>query len=329
MAGPQMLEFLRTIAERLFKKLADEKQPDWKWHQEVVNCLASLAQTAASCDDFELVHRIGLNLERSRGRNNARHADCCGRALGDLLTPGAAERLVELYLEKRDDLGWARIVAPLLKWLGLTGAEKVFERLEKETVASNRMRLMRLFTQLGPARMEAARKRLADERWYVLRNACYVMGDTGDPGLPSQLRAALRHPDVRVQQAAVNAIIRSEAPDRARVLAESLPYLKAHVQEMTLFELTFLKDPRCIEGLEQLILTNKGSNALALERAVRVLATIPSARALEALGKVLFDAGQALPVRKAALEALNRSPFALARRLLAEFAHLAPSGLRP
>ena len=289
MAGLQTLKFLHTIAERLCKKVSDETPGAPEWHHHALNCLVTMAQGAARFEDFEIVQIIGSSLERSLAKDNVQHADCCGLALGRLLTPASAERLVELYIERRDDAVWTKSVTAFLRWLGPMGGDKVLQRLEEEAAPPIRMFLMRLLTQLGPAGVEPARRRLADERWYVVRNACRILGDLGDPELPSQLRGPLQHADARVQQAAVTAISKSQAPDRAQVLAESLPHLQQHILDVVLDELTSLKDPSSVEGLEQFISLRRATKAGTLEKIIRVLAAIPSERAAEDLAKILCD----------------------------------------
>jgi HEAT repeat protein len=94
---------------------------------------------------------------------------------------------------------------------------------------------------------------------------------------------------------------------------------------MALDELVFLKDPESIEGLQRFILAKTRSRAGALEKAVRALASIGSEQALEVLGKVLGDRGQAPFVRNTALLALAGNPLPSAKRILAEFIRLAPN----
>ena len=325
MAGLQTLPFLRKLAERFSAILFDSSRVRQECHPQIVNCLAVTSQIASTYEDFDQAQWIGAILGRSMAGREAEHTDCCGNALGRLLTPAAGERLIELYIEKRNDSAWARTVLTLLKCLGPAAGEKVFRRLEEETSASNRMRLMRLLSQLGPEATELARSRLSDERWYVVRNACMVVGELGEPDLPRLLSGPLRHPDSRVQQAAITAIIKSHAPDSAKVLAEALPYLHPHILELALDELSFLKEQSSVGGVEQFILQNKGQKSAALDKAVRVLAGVNTDRATEALGRVVSDAGHALPIRKTALEALSRSPLAIAQEFLTGFARGSPN----
>ena len=318
MAGLSTLPFMKNLAARLAKELANESH-DRECHREVANCLATVAQIAGTYEHFELVHSIGSSLDSALGRSEAEHSECCRTALERILTPPAAERLIELYLEKRGESQWPKMAATLLKWVTPMGIEKVFHRLEDESSAANRMRLMRFLGQLGPVAKSLTHARLKDNRWYVVRNACIIAGEQGDPDLPEILSSTLHHPDRRVQQAAVTAIIKSHSAGGAKVLAEALPHLHPQILELALDELSFLKDPKSIPGIEQFVSLNKGSKSPLLERATRVLASVSSESAVEALGRILFDPEQSVAVRKVALDCLSRSPYAAGRRFLNDF----------
>lgn len=325
MSSPHTLEFMRKLIERLRKELLEGGDTEWECHRGVAECLANAAQEVAVYEDFECVCQIGSDLERCLAPDKTQHAECCAKALRGLLTPRSVERLVELYLQKSGEAGWPRIVASLLKWAGPPGAEFALQRLDEETATPNRLRLIRLLSHLGPGAIESARKRLTDERWYVVRNACILLGSLGDPELSSQLAPALSHPDARVQQAALTSFITAHPPGRGVILAQALPSLHTHLQDVVLDELILLKDPASMQGLEEFIHRGKGVKTGAVLRVVQVLSVLPVETAVEAMGRVLSDTSQAYQVRRAALVSLTRSPFPRAQRLLAEFARLNPA----
>ena len=158
----------------------------------------------------------------------------------------------------------------------------------------------------------------------MVRNAAYILGDLGDPELPTHLREAVRHPDFRVQQAAITAILKSNVAGRGEILAEALTHLQAGVLEMALDELTVLKDPASVEHLEALVLGKKEFKTGVLEKAVIALGAVPSDRAAEALYKIIGDAAQPLLVRRTALGGLYNHGSALASGLVAKLASLPP-----
>jgi len=314
----QTLDFVHELVVCLEEGLQSEKLSAPYLHRQISYCLSSAAQSLAVYEDFDFIRKIGQALEASLNRAPEQHA-CCGKALENLLSPVSVGRMAELYVQRHDDAEWVRTATWLLKHSGTSGVEALFQALEDESSASNRMRLVRLLEQLGPAGIVAARKRLEDERWYVVRNACSVLGALRDPELCSHLKGALQHADGRVQKQAVASILKSQADERAQTLAEALPHLQMDVAEMALDELVLFRDPKSIEGL-QAFLQQTGLKGSRLDKGMSVLTAIQSDQALEALSQILSNQTLDYPVRKAALTALNRNTTPRARELLTEFA---------
>ncbi|MGH9650160.1 MAG: HEAT repeat domain-containing protein, partial [Terriglobales bacterium] len=273
MAGVRT-EFAQASAEKLGKALLrDDFTP--LLHQQTRNALITLANAIAAYEDFPVIQSIGVVLERSLARNPAQHAECCGEGLKKLLPASSLERMVELLAQKREDAAWVKTAAVLFRWTGEAGVEKVFQRLEEEKTAGNRMALMRFIAQTGHAGLDVARKRLSDERWYVVRNACQVLGELKDPELLRELALALRHSDDRVQKAAVDVIIKGRDRARAKVFAEALPHLRAHTLEHVLDELFFLKTPATLYALQEFIFHDSRAKTKVLEKAVHAVTAIP------------------------------------------------------
>ena len=323
LTGLHRLDFVRAVVERFIRELSVGASENPAQHQQVADCLAAAAQSLAMFEELETALQIGSELERSVASDPQHHQTCCGHALEKLLSPATIERLIELSLQKRADLTTARNAAALLRLVSLQAAEVVFRMLEEERSGSGRSRLLHVARQLGQGAFLAARRRLEDERWYVVRNACYVLGALSDPDLAAHLASVLRHPDARVQQAAATAIVRSNVPRRGVTLVEALPALPAHLQEMVLDELLLLKDPGVVDPLESFLLQPGGKMGL-LGKAVRVLAALQDDRAAEVLYNVLRHGELALPLRRAALDALKSSSATAASQRLAAFRRLAP-----
>jgi hypothetical protein len=313
--------FATRTAERLGEALMRAHYNEML-HFQVANGLALLSKSVADYEDYAVVQAAGGALERSLVRAPEAHAKCCAGAMKNLLSATAIERVIELYLQKRDDFAWTRTAGALLRWVGTPGAEACFHRLEEEQNTSNRLALLRLMGQAGPAAVAAACRRLEDARWYVVRNACQVLGAVKDPELLEHLGPVLRHADDRVQQTAAAAIIKSRLPQRAACFAEALPYLRAHVLEEILQELTFLKDPVTVPALEQLLAGDSGLRHA--EKVVQILAIIPGDEPVPALGAVLAEREFPPHVRRLAFDGLRRSATAGASMVLADFARQHP-----
>lgn len=315
--------FAQTTADRLIEALQREGLRDFM-HLQLVNALVALSKSNAIYEAFDLVQIVGSALEQSLSRDSAQHAECCAKGLEKLLPSNAIERLIELYLQKRDDSAWSRNVAIMLRRSGAEGIEVLFHRLEEESAATNRLALLRLLGRTGSAGIAVARRRLVDSRWYVVRNACLVLGELKDPELLQQLTPILPHPDGRVQKAALDAIIKNRVEGRAPVLAAVLSYLEQHLRERVLEELLFLKDPASLPDLEQFILGASEGRGGALQKAVQAVAAVPVERSAEVLARVLAEPKLETAVRRLALRALSGQRSERSRHLLAEFARNAP-----
>jgi HEAT repeat protein len=279
-----------------------------------------MAQAVALFEDFDLVLKIATDLDKSRARNRAQHAECCGAALGNMLTANSIERVVELYTAGP---GQNRVFVGILKAMGAAGMEKVFQRLEDEKVASTRMALLRLISQIGSSGAEVARQRLKHAKWYVVRNAVNVLAEMNDPELLAHVAPALGHEEERVQQAAVAAIIKTRLPGRAKVLADALVKMKSAMADVALDEIRFVKDPGSVAGLESFLMHER-SNVRELEKAVLALNAINTDAATEALGRVLLESKVPIGIRKQALRILGQSSLSSAHSALAEVASRAP-----
>jgi hypothetical protein len=277
------------------------------------------AQSIAAFEDFQDVLAIGVGLETSFNKDREKHKKCCGLSLSRLLSHAAIERIVELFLLQRVDSSWTKTVASLLRFAALTGVESVFAHLVKEPDAKNRLALIRLVGLLGTGTVEVAYKYLTDERWYVVRNICGVLAELKDPDLADHISPALQHPDVRVQQAALKALVNSRTVRAAPVLAASLLKLAPGVLDQALDELTFLRHVNTIAGLEELVC--KGEAGLpACRKALQVLACIDDDKALEALDRIFRREDLDNKIRRQALNTICKNPSDIAVKLLQELA---------
>jgi hypothetical protein len=297
-------EFMAAMCEKLNAALV---RPDFSefLHQQVVNALTVLSRTIAVYEEFDQVIAVGTCLERSAAADPQCHAKCCSKALTGLLPDASIERIIELHLGHKDEGGWSRRSAVLLRWSSTAGIDKAFRRLESEKDAKNRIALLRLITQSGRLAIDVAVQRMQDPRWYVVRNMCIVLGESKDPDLLAHLSPALRHPDERVQQCAAAAIMKSRKDTRGQILADALPVLHPAVRDQVLEELMFAKDPATVLPIVAYIESGRG-NTEATKRGVHALVHIPHPDARHALRRIIRDTRLALDVRRLALSSLKK-----------------------
>ncbi len=310
--------FASKTVQRLARTLLREDVPELV-HVQAASALAVLSQSIAAFEDFQDVVAIGMSLESSIHRNPEKHAKCCVTALSRLLPEAAIERTIELFLVQRTDPAWARTAARLLRFAAPASIESVFKHLIQEPEAKNRLALVRLVGQLGRGSIEIAYRYLGDERWYVVRNICSALAELKDPDLADHIVPALEHPDARVQQAALKALVNSRTVRAAPVLAASLPKLAPKVLDEALDELMFLRHVKTISGLEEFVIVGSGNLASA-RKGIQVLACIDDDEALHALLRLFRTEALDSRIRRMALDAICKNPSPLAVQLLQELA---------
>ena len=293
-------------------------------HWQVLNCMVALAKDVAPYEEFGLIEKLGEAMERLATQDAANHEACCRITLSTLLTPSAIERLIEISVQRGDDVAWAKTAAPLLRWSGAAAISKLFQQLESEQVEANRGVLIRLIGRLGPGALDLARQQLADEHWYVVRNACRLLVELKDPDLVQQLAPVLRHPDERAQKAAAKAIRESRHPAHGLIFAEALPFLHPSVAEKVLDELLYLRDPATVPALERFILRDPRGKTGPLMMAVQALAVIPGEHVEQTLGAILSDSTFETVIRRVAMIALARSSTPRSAEFLREWLQAAP-----
>ena len=318
------LSFARLVASRLSKELQNEAGHDDEIHQAIAGVLSRTARSASMYEDFSSCLKIGAYLQDVHQKDPPSHMECCHPALENLVSPSAAERLIEIVMQKHIDTQQGRVVASLLRLGGTASAEAVLKRLEQETEATARTKLLRIAGQLGPSAFAAVRTRLNDERWFVVRNACNILNALNDPDIATALETTLNHSDPRVQQAAVVAIIRSKDPKRGEVLARCLPKLPPQSQEAVLNEMIVMKDQATIAPIEEFLLSTTSTKGGICDLAAMVLCSIGTDFAIDKLARILRDTTRSPAMRKSVFQVLMKSTNPLAQNRLTELAALLP-----
>jgi HEAT repeat protein len=308
--------FAVKTSERLVRALLREDLSEFI-HFQAANGLAVLGQCLVAQEEFQHVITIGTALETSNQRAQEKHKKCCHPALVSLLPASSVDRIIENHLQKRGHSASGKATATLLRFAAPGSIQSVLDRLVSETDARHRLALMRLAGLLGSGSIELALKYLADERWYVVRNMCVVLAELNDPDLVEHMRPALRHADVRVQQAALKTLLKARGTKPALVLAESLASLSPQLVDETLDQLMYLKSPNTISALEQFAVSGR-SNLIRAIKTVQVLGTIPDVAALYALGRLFRVEELDLKIRRAALTAIASNHSEIALHLLHE-----------
>lgn len=313
LTGLNTLEFIRKMVTQLCGQMPDKDAPADEEHFVLVAALLAASQSVSMFEDFDTSLRIGLELSRTREQNPALHHNCCTSALDNLLAPAAVQKIIEIAISKHRDPAVSRTISALLRIIETQAAEVTFQMLEDERVAVNRSKLLLISRQLGSGSFEAAVKRLSDERWYVVRNACYVLGALGDPDAIAHLMPAFSHADARVKEAALSALMKSGIPNRGQALVSVLPNLPQHLQESVVGELIVQRDPSIIEPLAEFLGDPPAPRLSLMEKGAQALAAISDDRAPAVLAGLAHVYADNPPLRRAVLMAMRNSPYAPTR----------------
>jgi HEAT repeat protein len=130
----------------------------------------------------------------------------------------------------------------------------------------------------------------------------------------------LEHPDERVQQAALKALVNSRTMRAAPVLAASLPKLSAKVLDQALDELTYMRQPKTVAGLEEFVSVAGSNNLPSAKKAIQVLACIDDDEALYALARLFRAEELDSRIRRLVLGVICKNQSSVAVEVLQELA---------
>jgi len=161
----------------------------------VVTWLASSIQRCAWIEGRE-----ALTLLRELDPSGAISAAPLTAALAGLDTTDITETLDESEPEDQA-LCFALMVA-----IGRPALDLACAVMAKANKARTRAAACTMLCYLCGAEPELLGRYLSDGRWYVVRNAVFVLGQIGGPGVVGMLRAAAFHPEPRVRRQVVQSL---------------------------------------------------------------------------------------------------------------------------
>jgi HEAT repeat protein len=130
--------------------------------------------------------------------------------------------IVGLYLSREASPEDAARIPVFFASLGTEAIHAVLDRILMEQEANRRKLLLSLAARMGPAAGPAILERLADPRWYFVRNLCILLGEIGYRDAAKGLVHALDHSDPRVKKEAILALGKLKIPETAPSLGKIL-----------------------------------------------------------------------------------------------------------
>ena len=190
---------------------------------EFLDLLASLEETAPRLieeRDFVLLDRVLASfLEAAESGTPARNAAASAalRAVDFL-------RIVDVVLASTGSPEGETDGAALLSRHGAPAAEALLRKLQEEERPGRRKILLSLILRLGEAAVPSILSRVRGQRWFFLRNLCFLLGEIGSPaGIPA-LVDMLSSKETKVRREAIQALgkIRIPDPDAIAALGKTL-----------------------------------------------------------------------------------------------------------
>lgn len=141
----------------------------------------------------------------------------------------------------------------ILVYLHSKSIDHLMSRLTEEDNAHNRRILVEALVEQGPGALSVIAAYLADERWFVVRNAVSIIGDIRHASGAGYLNPLLHHDDIRVCRESIRSLTRIGGPDAARILLEAVDDKDQEISRQALLSLGVVKDPSAVPILLRII----------------------------------------------------------------------------
>jgi hypothetical protein len=176
-------------------------------------------------------------------------------------------------------------IKKLLIRFGPAAAEGLFDLLEEEPDRTVRTRLLALLRSLPPAHQAGLASRLADHRWYVVRNAVHVLSRSGGPEMMPLMAEASEHSAPAVRREAIQGLVAVGGDEAVPgVLKMAVGDPEESVRAAAVVALGGLLTPDAVEGLTKIV--QYGSTIRLRRLALEQLAGHPAPEAWDSLQKL-------------------------------------------
>lgn len=144
---------------------------------------------------------------------------------------------------------WEKIT----RFFGAPLSSLLMARLIEEEDQSTRKILFESLATQGKVALPAILPSLQDSRWYVVRNAAYMIGEIRDPSTVEPLKPLLQHADLRVRREAIRALTRVGGSSVISILLRTLQGDDEELRRQAMLCLGAMKNPATVPMLMQFI----------------------------------------------------------------------------
>ena len=186
-----------------------------------------------------------------------------------------------------------KAIEELLLLSGEEGMKMLLDALIDSQDFQVRRNIFNTITRFGDAVRDEVVGRLADDRWFAVRQMVSLLGEIGGAESVEGLGGAYGHEDVRVKKEVLKSLARIPSPKSRKLLLEALKDDNKAIQGQAIISLGILKDSAAIPALGD-IATMRDAFAENVEQkkeAVKALGMIGSVKSIPYLTKVLLKKG--------------------------------------
>jgi len=202
-------------------------------------------------------------------------------------------------------------IAQTLIFFGEQSGHLLMERLSVEGNVFVRRHILNILTKIDQPVLSELKSWLSDERWYVVRNAAYILSRKKDKKIIHYLSPLISHKDDRVKREAVFGLGRLGGEDALELLIKVFQSKNRSIRYYSIISMRNLGDPRIIPLFIDLLKTKDLLKRRANEKleAIKTLGMMKAVSAVPILTKILksktwFFEKDEDPLRLSALEAL-------------------------
>lgn len=235
---------------------------------------------------------IAFDLLRTHHRDKSRRVsqrENASDALNELGTNAFFDFLVATLSIKDIDRELAAMSGEALLFYGKRSVPTLMNRLIAEKDAGVRKHLSEILIRQGSDAFATLTESLIDDRWYVVRNVVYILGEMRDPIVLPHMTRLLTHEDVRVRRETMRAITKTGGPKAISILLRIVYRDDEEMRRQALLALGALRNTAAVPPLLKILSKEDfwGRNIETKKDIIQALGEIGSEEAVEDLINIL------------------------------------------
>lgn len=221
-------------------------------------------------------------------------------------------QLIDVFRELNKESEEFERLVEYFDTLGAPALAALIRSLETEESRHVRLLICQALAQIGDKAITAVAEKVDHPKWYVVRNAVSILGQTGRAGCVPHLRKALSHKDGRVRKEALKALAAIRTDEAVELLCDSLNDGDTSMRKAALGWVAAIEAEQAMPSLERLLGDREKwkQDDETLRLAIEALGNIgsqPAKTLLENLGQTrsLLRRRKATLIRESAAAALR------------------------